>query len=84
MSSKIDFEKARKINKTKDNTTSFHVSKIPRNQPPTESQLELIAKLKQKLADVGKDTSYLVEPDTKFVAMHVINSLIRLCEKYHV
>lgn len=80
----LEYEKVKRQEKAQVPVSSRNVNNIPHSYPPTESQLELIVKLKTKLNDAGKDTSYLAEPDTKFIAMHVINSLIRLCKKYHL
>ena len=84
MSSKFDFDKAKKVDQTRSDGVGRNVGKVPRKYPPTESQLELIATLKAKLENIGKDTSYLAEPKDNFVARHVINALIRLCRKYKV
>lgn len=84
MSGAIDFEKAKKRDKTRSDGVSRNVNKVPYKTPPTESQLQLIAKLKEKLENAGKDISYLAEPEDKFIAMHVLDSLIRLCKKYNL
>ena len=84
MSGAIDYDKARRIDKARNNGISRNVDMIPKKAPPTESQLNLIKILKDKLDGIGKDTSYLAEPDSKLVAKHVIDSLIRLCNKYHL
>ena len=84
MSGSIDFEKAKRRDKTRSDGVSRNVNKVPYKNPPTESQLKLIAELKEKLDGVGKDTSYLAEPEDKFIAMHVLEALIKLCKKYNL
>ena len=84
MSASIDFEKAKKRDKTRSDGTNRNVNKVPYKVPPTESQLELIETLTGKLEGIGKDVSYLAQPEDRFIAMHVINSLIRLCKKYNL
>lgn len=84
MSGAIDYDKARRIDKARNNGISRNVDMIPKKAPPTEAQLNLIKILKDKLDGIGKDTSYLAEPYSKLVAKHVIDSLIRLCNKYHL
>lgn len=81
---RLDFEKAKTRDKTRSDSVNRNVNKVPYKTPPTESQLKLIAELKGKLEGAGKDISYLAEPDCKFIAMHVLDSLIRLCKKYHL
>ena len=84
MRGSLDFEKAKRIDKTRSDGVNRNVNKVPIKSPPTESQLELMQVLKTKLENYGKDMSYLVEPDSKFVARHVIDSLLRLCKKYNL
>lgn len=84
MSGSIDYDKAKRIDKARNNGVNRNVDKIPKKAPPTEAQLNLIKILKDKLDGIGKDTSYLAEPDSKFVARHVLDSLIRLCKKYNL
>ena len=84
MSGSIDYDKAKRIDKTRSNGVNRNVDKIPKKVPPTEAQLNLIKILKDKLDGIGKDTSYLTEPDSKLVAIHVIDSLLRLCKKYNL
>ena len=84
MSGAIDFDKAKRRDKTRSDGVSRNVNKVPYKTPPTESQLKLIAELKEKLEGIGKDISYLAEPEDKFIAMHVLDSLIRLCKKYNL
>ena len=84
MSGSIDYDKAKRIDKARNNGVNRNVDKIPKKVPPTEAQLNLIKILKDKLDGIGKDTSYLTEPDSKLVAIHVIDSLLRLCKKYNL
>ena len=51
---------------------------------PTESQLQLIEKLKGQLAEKDVDLSFLAEPTDNMVAQHIIQSLLRLCKKYGI
>ena len=84
MSGSIDYDKAKRIDKARNYGVNRNVDKIPKKVPPTEAQLNLIKILKDKLDGIGKDTSYLAEPDSKLVAIHVIDSLLRLCKKYNL
>lgn len=84
MNGSLDFEKAKRIDKTRSDGVSRNVNKIPIKSLPTEAQLELIQVLKTKLENYGKDMSYLAEPDSRFVARHIIDSLLRLCNKYNL
>lgn len=51
---------------------------------PTESQLQLIEKLKGQLTEKGVDLSFLAEPTDKRITQHIIQSLIKLCKKYGI
>ena len=81
---RLDFDKAKTRDKTRSDGVNRNVNKVPLKSPPTESQLKLIAELKEKLEGAGKDISYLAEPDSKFIAMHVLEALIKLCKKYNL
>lgn len=52
--------------------------------PPTASQLALIASMRQKLNEAGVGNDFIIEPDTRYVASHVIRALIRLGKKHNV
>lgn len=82
MSSRMDFEKAKRLDNIKNPESSRNINKIPVKIPPTDDQLRLIEELKAKLEEYGKDVSYLAEPEDKNIARHVLESLIRLCRKY--
>ena len=51
---------------------------------PTESQLQLIEKLKGQLAEKDVDLSFLAEPTDNMVAQHIVQSLLRLCKKHGI
>ena len=51
---------------------------------PTESQLQLIEKLKGELAEKDVDLSFLAEPTDNMVAQHIVQSLLRLCKKHGI
>jgi len=51
---------------------------------PTESQLQLIEKLKAQLTEKNVDLSFLVEPKDKKIAQHIVQALIKLCKKYNI
>ena len=69
------------------NIRRYNIDKTSRENSkpkPTESQLALIASLRQQLNDAGVANDFIIEPDTRYVASHVIRALIRLANKYGV
>lgn len=52
--------------------------------PPTESQVKVIAKMRNQLAQKSVDTSYIKEPASNSMAHYAINSLIRLCKRHGI
>lgn len=80
----FDYSKTREEDKKRAASITKNIKMVPKRIPPTELQLELIAKLKKQLEDYGKDVSYIKEPDDKKVAGLVIVSLLKLCKKYNL
>ncbi len=52
--------------------------------PATDSQRELIARLRGCLNDAGVKNDFIIEPETSYVASHVIRALIRLAKAHGV
>ena len=50
----------------------------------TQSQLELIDHLRKCLDDAGVANDFIIVPDNRMVASHVIRALIRLAQNHNV
>lgn len=84
--SKINYEKHNRervpyIEKMK----TYHVDRAAAaTATPSDSQLELIAKLKKSLEQADIDVSYIKEPENKTAASAIIRSLIRIRDKHGI
>ena len=59
---------------------------VHENSPPpiTQSQIDLIAKLRKYLDDAGVRNDFIIVPEDGRVASHVIRALIRLAKAHNV
>jgi len=74
-------EKATKFNR------QHNIGKVARStkkRPVTQSQRDLITKLRKCLDDAGVANDFIIEPDDGEVASHIIRALIRLANEHGV
>ena len=63
----------------------WKLNKVLKTPPPmTESQAELIKRLRKCLDDAGVRNDFIIEPKDSKVAAHVIMALIKLANRHSI